>query len=141
MDTPQRVPIRADLFRVPLESAEAIQLLGSRCLKCGEVFLGKRSVCENCSAQQMESLALGRQGTLWSYTVVRHEPPAGFRGAGPFEPYGLGLVELPEGIRILSPLDGEVDLLRIGLQMELEVYPLYTNDQRQEVMAFKFKPI
>ncbi len=88
----------------------------------------------------MEPIVFSRQGTLWSYTVVRHEPPAGYKAPGPFKPYGLGLVELPEGLRILAPLEGEVEKLHIGMKLELVVYPLYTNEADQEIVAFRFKP-
>jgi hypothetical protein len=139
MESKQRIPIRDDLFTAPLESEEAVRLAGSQCLNCGEVFLGKRTVCENCSAQQMGPMAFSRHGTLWGYTVVRHEPPTGYKVPGPFKPYGLGLVELPEGLRVMAPLDGEIERLRIGMKMELVVYALYTKEPGQEVLAFKFK--
>lgn len=134
-----RVPIEAGLLTPDLGPAADIRLAGSRCRNCGEVFLGPRNVCENCSASSMEQIAFSKKGSLWSYTIIRHEPPPGYKVPGPFEPYGLGLVELPEGIRILSPIDCDLDQLEIGMRVVLVVEPLYENEQGEEVMAFKFE--
>ncbi len=47
----------------------------------------------------------------------------------PFVPFGLGLVELPEGIRIISPIDADVDKLNIGMELELVAYQLFNNKE------------
>jgi hypothetical protein len=141
MEVKQRRPIKDGLLTMPLSPEEAVTLAGTRCRACGEVFLGRRICCENCSAQDMELLAFSRQGTLWSFTIVRHPPPAGYKVPGEFKPFGLGLVELPEGIRVLAPLDCSFDEIAIGMRLNTVVYPLYENDEGQEVMAFKFRPV
>lgn len=137
----RRIPVREDLFTMPLTPAEQVSLAGSKCCTCGEVSLGKQSSCPNCSGNNMEEIALSRRGKLWSYTVIRHRPPGAYKGPDPFVSFGLGLVELPEGIRVVSPIDAEVDLLNIGMGLELEVYKLYQDEEGNEVMAFKFKQV
>ena len=137
----KRVPIKEGLLTTPLSSAEAVRLAGSKCNSCGEVFFGKRNSCENCSNQSMTPIPFSKRGKLWSFTVIRHQPPAGYKVPGPFKPFGLGLVELPEGIRVLSPIDCDPARLRVGMELESEVYPLYENEEGSEVMAFKFKPV
>ncbi len=89
----------------------------------------------------MEAIPLSQRGTLWSYTVIRHQPPVGYKGPDPFVPYGLGLVELPEGIRILSPIDCDLTKIKIGMDLKSEVYKLYQNEEGNEVMAVRFKPV
>jgi hypothetical protein len=134
------VAIKPDLLSPPLQTGQPARLAGSQCQRCGEVFLGKRSGCENCAGQEMAGITFSRQGTLWSYTVVRHEPPTGYKVPGAFQPYLVGMVELPEGLRLLSPIECEIERASIGMQLELVVYPLYLNEQGQEVLAFKFRP-
>lgn len=73
---------------------------------------------------------------LWTYTVSRHRPPGDYRGAEPFEPYGLGLIELPEGIRVMSPLHGDIDELEIGAAAEFA--PYVRREADGEVVAFSF---
>jgi uncharacterized OB-fold protein len=141
MEGKKKVPIKEGLFTSPLDPVDSVRLAGSKCRSCGEVFFGKRSSCENCSGESMEDLPLSQRGTLWSYTVIRHQPPAGYKGPDPFVPYGLGLVELPEGIRILSPIDCDLNKIKIGMELKSEVYKLYENEEGNEVMAFRFKPV
>ncbi len=78
---------------------------------------------------------------MWTYTVIRHKPPGDYKGPDPFVPFGLGLVEMPEGIQVLSPLQCEPERLKVGMEMELEVYPLYLDENGNEVLAFRFRPV
>lgn len=89
----------------------------------------------------LEESPLSPRGKLWTYTVIRHKPPGNYKGPDPFVPFGLGLVELPEGIRVLSPLRCDPEKMKIGMELELEVYPLYTDENQNEVMAFRFRPV
>lgn len=139
---PKRIPAKEDLFTMPLSPLEQVRLKGSKCQACGEVFLGKRLTCENCAGSDLEEIALSKRGKLWSYTVIRARPPGDYKGPEPFVPFGLGLVELPEGLRIISPLtDCDIDDLKIGMELELVVAKLYEDADGNEVIAFKFKPI
>ncbi len=141
MNPQKRVPIKEGILTSPLSMIQDVRLAGTRCRSCGESFLGKRSVCENCSSESMEEIRFGNRGKLYSYTVIRHRPPGDYKGPDPFVPFGLGLVELPEGIRVLSRLDGDIDTLKIGMELELEVYKLYEDAEGDEVMAFHFKKV
>ena len=137
----KRIPIREGLLTTPLEPIDKITLVGSKCGKCGEISLGKRVQCSNCGASRLEEMPLGKKGKLWTYTVIRHKPPGDYKGPDPFVPFGLGLVELPEGIRVLSPLQVDPEKIKVGMALELEVYPLYTDENKNEVMAFRFRPV
>jgi uncharacterized OB-fold protein len=89
----------------------------------------------------MEEISLGRKGNLWTYTVIRHRPPGDYKGPDPFVPFGLGLVELPEGIRVLSPIHCDLKKINVGMDLELEIYSLFTDENNNEVMAFRFRPV
>ena len=89
----------------------------------------------------MESITLSRDGTLYSYTIVRYKPPGDYKGPEPFEPFAVGLVEVPEGVRILSPLIGcNFDDLKIDMNLELVVEKLYRDEEGRNVLIYKFKP-
>ena len=136
----KQVAIREGLFMTPFVPAAEVKLLGSKCAGCGEVALGKQKSCANCGGNELVPVPLGRQGKLWTYTVIRHKPPGDYKGPDPFVPFGLGLVELPDGIRVMSPIRCDLEKLSIGMELELEVYPLYTDENGNEVMAFRFGP-
>ena len=140
-DEEKRVPIREGLFTTPLSPLEQVSLAGSKCRNCGEVSLGTVYSCPNCAGEDLEVIPLSQRGKLWTYTVIRHRPPGDYKGPDPFVPFGEGLVELAEGIRVKSPIDGDVDRLRIGTELVLVVYKLSENEEGNDVIAFKFKPV
>ena len=134
----KRIPIRERLMSTPLSPLKDVRLLGSKCKDCGEVGLGEVSSCQNCAGENLEVIPLGQSGKLWTYTVIRNRPPGDFKGKVPM---GEGLVELPEGIRVKSPLGGDVEKLEIGMDLKFTAYPLYENESGDEVIAFKFDPV
>jgi uncharacterized OB-fold protein len=138
--TAARVPIREGLLTGSLSDLASIRLSGCRCDSCGETSLGRKVQCPNCGRETVHDIPLSPTGTLWTFTVARHRPPGDYRGPEPFSPFGLGLVELPEGLRVLSPLDADVDDLRIGMPMRFTPYIRHDADGR-EVVAFAFAPL
>ncbi len=134
----KRIPIREKLLTTPLSPLEDVHLLGSKCEDCGEVGLGEVSCCQNCAGDNIKVIPLSRNGKLWTYTVIRNKPPGDFKGKVPM---GEGLVELPEGIRVKSPLGGDVEALKIGMDLEFVAYELYENASGEAVIAFRFDPV
>ena len=131
----KRIPVRQGLLSTPLSPLEDVRLLGSRCGKCGEVGLGVVSSCQNCAGEDLEVIPLSPDGRLWTYTVIRNRPPGDFKGKIPM---GEGLVELPDGIRVKSPLGGDIEKLKVGMDLRFVAYPLYENEKGEEVIAFRF---
>ena len=119
--TPQDSVVSVDPQRFRLtdeagESGGAGVLLGQRCRQCQVCVFGPAIFCQACSSDDLESVQLSRQGTLYSFTVVR-VPPAGWPGK---VPYTLGEVELPEGPHVLAEIiDNDPDRLKLGMAMEL----------------------
>ena len=134
---PPRAGIRADFFT----DLDQVRLRGCRCNNCGAVFIGSRLACENCTSTDITETILGDRGTLYSYTVVRHRPPLGYRGPDdPYVPFAEGLVELADGIRVFTKLSGvDIEAVQIGETYRLEVRPLYTDEAGTEVMEFAFR--
>ncbi len=137
-NAPQRVPVREGLFSGPLSDLGRLALAGCRCTSCGETSLGTKTVCPNCGQETVSDVALGQRGILWTYTVVRHKPPGNYKGPEPFAPFGLGLVELPEGVRVMAPIHCDIARLKIGLP--LQFHPYVRQDEDREVVAFSFEP-
>jgi uncharacterized OB-fold protein len=117
-----RTPLREGLLSGSLEDLNAVRLTGARCLDCAEVALGQRDICPNCGGGRVETIALADHGTLWGFTVIRHRPPGDHARKDPFEPFGLGLVELPDGLRILAPLDDDIADLKIGMSLRFRAH-------------------
>jgi uncharacterized OB-fold protein len=82
------------------ESGRA-QLIGSRCLVCDVRISPPVAICPNCLSEALEIEEQPRTGVLYTFTLVRVGPPTLFR------PFGIGYVDLPNGVRVLAHLEGE----------------------------------
>ena len=85
---------------------------------------------------------MSSRGKLWSYTVHHYEPPPPFKYEDPFEPFGAGIIELPEGIKVLSMLStADISSLKIGMEMELLIDKMYEDEEGTEFLTWKFRPV
>lgn len=120
-------------------------LIGSRCKSCEDYFFPKVSVCRNpnCRGRNVEEVLLSRTGKLWSFVIQQYPPPPPFPKYEPFVPYGIAEVKLPEGIRVLGQVTSgsSLDSLQIGSEMELAVEKFYDDEDGNEVVVYKFKPV
>ena len=136
-----RIPIVEGVFT---ETPEGPRLIGSRCVDCGTPHFPRSPVCRNpnCNGRVVEDMHLSTRGELWSFTIQYYKPPSPMRFDDPFVPYGIGLVDLAEGLRILSMISApDPEWLKIGMQVELVLEPLYHDDQGNAVITWKFRPI
>jgi uncharacterized OB-fold protein len=134
-----RVAVEDGYFTVPDDPAVAPRLLGSRCGTCGEHFFPRRHVCARCLAEGCDDVELGPRGRLWTWTYV-HVPLFAKKDAR-VDAYGVGQVDLPEGPRVQSILDGGPDDFTIGMELELDLESLRTDDEGREVVIFRFRPV
>ena len=138
----KRVPIKEGFLTTPLSDLRQARLQGSRCRSCGEVFLGIQPGCQSCGGAGMETVVLSNKGKLYSYTILRNRPPGNYMGPDPFVPFAVGLIELPEGIRVLAPLTHcNLDRLQVGADVDLALDRLYEDEEGSEVIAFSFRPV
>jgi len=86
-----------------------------RCLQCHRHLFYPRALCPHCHSSDLEWVPVAGTGTIYSYTVARR--PAGPAFAADV-PYVLVLVDLDEGVRMLSRLvPPDVDAVRIGARV------------------------
>jgi uncharacterized protein len=111
------------------------RLVGGKCRNCGRHQFPAGSVCPYCGADDVDGALLSRRGTLWAWTAVT-APPPGYRGE---VPYGFGVVELPEGLRVLTRLvESDPAALRFGQEVQLELVPLHEDDEGRAVLTWAF---
>jgi len=134
------VPIDAGLFTWPSPSP---QLIGSKCERCAEVAFPAQKSCPACTSESVVEVLLSRRGELWTWTIQRFPPPHPWIGdPKTFEPFGVGYVELPEGVRIEARLTtADPDALEIGQPMELVIEKFAEGDAGQSLMTFAFTPV
>ena len=112
-------------------------LLGTRCAACGSVHFPRADACTYCAAEDPAPIELSRSGTLWAWTAVT-APPPGYQGEVPF---GVGVVELPEGVRVITRLtESDPGSLEAGQPMELRIVPLHRDPDGNDVLTYAFAP-
>lgn len=59
-----------------------------------------------------------------------------------FQPYGVGYVELPGGVRVEGRLtENDPDKLKIGMDMKVVFDTYRTDEDGTEVIGFAFSPV
>jgi uncharacterized OB-fold protein len=131
----RQVPVHAGLFEA--DDDGTVTLLGSRCRSCGQALFPRAEVCPYCGCTDVEPVRLSPTGTLWGWTTVRAAPP-GYEGPVPF---GFGVVELPEGVRVITRLETvDVPDVRVGMPMRAALAPLTENEEGDTVVTYTFAP-
>ena len=104
--------------------AQGAYLVGGKCSACGFTTLGLRDICPECWAcGTMDETPIGRQGTLYTYTVI-HQLPQGYD-----EPFAVGYVDLADGVRVFAHIDNSPESLTIGARLDLASAPLRNDDE------------
>lgn len=119
------------------------QLIGSRCGDCSATVFPAQQRCPRCSGDAMTRELLPRTGTLVAWTTQGFPPGPPYLGpAGrDFVPFGVGLVQLGEVIRVEGRLtENDPDRLEFGMAVELTMVPLNTDTDGNEILTFAFRP-
>jgi uncharacterized OB-fold protein len=133
-------PIVEGLFR---PDPDGLVLLGGRSPTSGLSHFPIQPVCPYTGADDVEPIDLPRFGSLWYCTEVTAAPP-GYTGK---VPYGLGIVELDGGLRVVGRVvvghrvEESPSTLRKGTPMEVvaDVVPDPDGNERS-TWAFAPRP-
>jgi uncharacterized OB-fold protein len=100
----------AEVYRRYLEGGE----LGfMRCGECGAAIFYPRVLCPVCGSASLEWRTSSGQGVVYATTAV-------YRRDG--EPYNVALVELEEGFRMMSRIEGvAAEEVEVGMAVSLRV--------------------
>ncbi len=134
-----KVPALPDLFAW---APDGVRIRSAKCGACGTYFFPEYHAQHRpgCSREGVEKVLLSNQGRLASYTIQHYMCPPPFKTSGDITPYGLGLVEFPEGIQVAGLIvDSDLGALKIGLTVETTTYTLYTTDEGKEVVTWAFR--
>jgi uncharacterized OB-fold protein len=115
------------------EAARRHQLVVQRCAGCGRARFPARDQCSACLSRASEWTAVSGRGTVFSYAVMHQVYHPGFADD---VPYAVVVVELEEGVRLISNLVGcPVDAIRIDMPVEAVF-----DDVTPDVTLPKFRP-
>lgn len=106
------------------------RLLVQRCADCATLRFPWLPGCNACGSRRWDTVEASGEGTVYSYVVMHHPPFPAFD-----PPYAVGLIELAEGVRMISNVVGvPYDKVRIGMPVRLE---FLTVDEELELPVFR----
>lgn len=106
------------------------QLLIQRCGGCQTLRFPWLPGCNACGSLVWDTVEASGEGTVYSYVVMHHPPFPAFD-----PPYAVGLIDLAEGVRMVSNVVGlPSDKVRIGQQVRLEFAEV---DKELELPVFR----
>ncbi|WP_419668950.1 bifunctional MaoC family dehydratase N-terminal/OB-fold nucleic acid binding domain-containing protein [Streptomyces sp. 2-1] len=112
------------------EGVSRHRLLIQRCDGCRTLRFPWLPGCNACGCPDWDTVEAGGDGTVYSYVVMHHPPFPAFD-----PPYAVGLIELAEGVRMISNVVGVPhDRVRIGMPVRLEFEQV---DEELELPVFR----
>lgn len=86
-----------------------------RCTACGQHVFYPRTLCPHCGSGSLEWRRVSGAGEVYSSTTVRQKAERG-------GDYNLSLIDLDEGVRMLSRVIGApAGEIRIGMRVRAEI--------------------
>jgi len=125
------VPVTDGLF-----TDDPPRLLGGRCDTCTHHHFPRLAQCPYCGSESVVAVELSDHGTLWGWTTVTVLPPGALGSA----PYGFGVVELPEGLRVITRLALPAPDWTFGQPMRLRIAELGPDPDGATVTTWEFAP-
>ncbi|MFF3743548.1 bifunctional MaoC family dehydratase N-terminal/OB-fold nucleic acid binding domain-containing protein [Streptomyces kronopolitis] len=106
------------------------RLLIQRCTECRTLRFPWLPGCSRCGSPEWDTVEASGAGTVFSYVVLHHPPFPAFD-----PPYAVGLIELAEGVRMVSNIVGVPhDRVRIGMPVRLDFQRV---DEEFELPVFR----
>ena len=86
-----------------------------QCLQCQHHIFNPRELCPHCGSDTLRWVRPSGQGTVYSSTTIARKPDAGGN-------YNVSLIDLDEGVRMMSRVQGPVpEDVRIGQRVQAQV--------------------
>lgn len=120
MTIPKRPLPAVDPIGAPFwQALRREQLVVQWCKACRRGIHYPRIQCPHCLGQELEWRESTGRGMLYAFTIVHRHADPYFQAQ---TPYVVGLVELEEGVRLMSNIVGvesSPDKVRIGMKLQV----------------------
>jgi len=106
-----------------LEFLRSKKLMGSKCKKCGEMYVPVRKLCTKCNSVDMEWVEMSGKGNVAAFTSITVGTPFFVtKGYDRKNPYCFSVIQLEEGPMISGQLMGvdekTPDTINVGLPVK-----------------------
>ncbi len=118
------------------------KLMGSRCKKCGALYLPPRPICVRCSGNEMEWVEMKGKGKLAAFTCISVGPAFMIEeGYDRAHPYCSGVVALDEGVKAVARIEGidasKPETIRVGMPLAATFLHRGEGEKKRAFLAFK----
>ena len=111
-------PEPTDASRPFWDACSRHELRIQRCLDCGRLIHYPKIHCPHDGGDQFEWALMSGRGSVYSFVVIHRAFHEGFKQD---VPYVIAVIELEEGVRLMSNVIGmDPDQVHIGLPVALE---------------------
>jgi uncharacterized OB-fold protein len=112
-------------------------LKAHECTSCGARFFDRRNACASCENTEFKDVAIATTGELRAFTIVSLAAP------GIPVPFVAGVIDC-DGTSVSGNVintEPDPDHVTLGMKVKLATYPIGTDDDGTEAIAFGFEPI
>ena len=127
--------------RVPLVDYLCLEpephLVAQECRNCGARFFDRRNACARCGLTEFGPAPVDGAGELRAFTIVHRAAP------GIPVPYVSAIVRTDDGTWVRSNVvncDPTPEAVALGMRVRLTTYPVGTDDDGTEAVAFGYEP-
>jgi uncharacterized OB-fold protein len=114
------VDLHPDAWTRPFwEAAREHRLVAPRCLSCGSFRMPPGPYCHVCRTQSVEWIELSGDGTVFTFTVVRHALIPALVGAVPYVVSVVDLTDAPPARLVAALVDVDPESVCIGMPVTL----------------------
>lgn len=107
-----------------------------RCTDCKTFRVPPRPMCGGCQSLNWDYVVSSGHGTVYSFVMPKY-PPLPFLEY----PYVVALIELDEGVRIVSNLcDIEPEAIEVGMPVEVFYETFEALPSGEELVLHQFRP-
>lgn len=111
-------------------------LLIQQCAQCGTSRVPPRPMCGGCTSLEWEAKPASGRGVVYSYVLPKYPPMPMFS-----DPHIVALIELDEGVRIVSNLR-DIDPAEVAVGLPVEAFfETFTDLDGNELVLHQFRPI
>jgi uncharacterized OB-fold protein len=131
-DESHAIAIEPGLFR---DGGDGPRLIGALCSACDRRSFPHGDTCPWCGAEATSEVLLASTGTLWAWTAVTAAPP-GYSGA---VPYGFGVVQVDDGVRVITRLtESDPGAMSFGQPMALVLETVDNDENGNDIVTWAF---
>jgi len=93
-------------------------LKGKKCNSCNFLMLEPSFACPSCGSDSLSDIEFNGEGSIYTFTVVN----VGFGHLAAKAPYVLAIVELKEGLKVLTIVeDANLENVKIGDKVKARI--------------------